>query len=353
MPPGPGFLTLRAFHVRVDNIQRFRMSYHQRLPLYLPDLLHDFRHRSCTDPRDKIFALLGLVMRDPKYRGLKADYTLSVEAVYRKAFTYLFQSEKDLELLIGQPELERTLDLPTWIPDWTAKVNELHANLDLFVRENTYLYNASGSTQLQIRWPDAETTLGIKGLLFDKVATVAGPIPEGADSSDSIYNGYLDDLRILFGITGKQSEPYIGGGDRQHAFWSSVSMDQIVPLSYERETSGNVRRSTPEDYREYLNAPHPPKTKAIRTPYLLSFRFFISEKGYIGLGPENLRVGDAIHVFLGGNVPFLLRQAIRQGIVSGQETKYEYIGNCYVQGIMDGEALYSVDINTLGWVNLV
>ena len=51
----------------------------------------------------------------------------------------------------------------------------------------------------------------------------------------------------------------------------------------------------------------------------------------IGTGPEGLRIGDIVCVLYGGDVPFILHP-------DGQG-HYALIGECYVSGIMQGEAL--------------
>ena len=59
-------------------------------------------------------------------------------------------------------------------------------------------------------------------------------------------------------------------------------------------------------------------------------RFFVSEKGYMGIGPESADNGDMICVLLGCQVPVLIRK----------HHDYQlFIGECFVWGIMDGEAI--------------
>jgi hypothetical protein len=57
---------------------------------------------------------------------------------------------------------------------------------------------------------------------------------------------------------------------------------------------------------------------------------FRTQQGYIGLGPHIARHGDIVCVLLGAHVPFILRPVGDQ---------YQLLGECYVHGIMDGEAL--------------
>lgn len=48
------------------------------------------------------------------------------------------------------------------------------------------------------------------------------------------------------------------------------------------------------------------------------------------MGPDTTRTGDLVVVFFGGRVPFILRQ---------HDSSYILVGECYIHGIMDGEAI--------------
>jgi hypothetical protein len=60
-------------------------------------------------------------------------------------------------------------------------------------------------------------------------------------------------------------------------------------------------------------------------------RPFISSKGYIGLGPGDLQVGDLVCILLGFEVPVILRQI--------SDVVYTIINEAYVYGTMQGEFL--------------
>lgn len=55
----------------------------------------------------------------------------------------------------------------------------------------------------------------------------------------------------------------------------------------------------------------------------------LTEKGYIGIVPETTEVGDIVCVLLGGQVLYTLRYP-------GAGDEYEYIGEAYIHGLMDG-----------------
>jgi len=131
------------------------------------------------------------------------------------------------------------------------------------------------------------------------------------------------------------------------------------------------------------------------SPLPLRERFFVTDSGHMGLGPEDTKVGDVVFVLVGSPVPFLLRDAGRTDIDKGRNRPqsissqrsdrsattnataheqsssdshkatglqrswipwkkhpargrdktqcYTLIGDCYVQGIMDGEATRNVE----------
>jgi hypothetical protein len=60
-------------------------------------------------------------------------------------------------------------------------------------------------------------------------------------------------------------------------------------------------------------------------------RFAVSRLGFFCLVPEEAKPGDLVGVVAGGEVPLLLRPQ--------QDSKYYRIGECYVHGIMDREAM--------------
>jgi hypothetical protein len=61
------------------------------------------------------------------------------------------------------------------------------------------------------------------------------------------------------------------------------------------------------------------------------FRYFVTtEENYIGLAPNNVRLGDQVCALLGCKSPLVLRP------VKGS---YEVIGECYLDGAANGEAI--------------
>lgn len=86
---------------------------------------------------------------------------------------------------------------------------------------------------------------------------------------------------------------------------------------------------------------------------------FITQAGHIGLGPTTTKIGDEIYVILGCSVPLVLRsqnvrqyhrqeqtilgarlQAHSRGLSRRTHRQcHRLIGECYLHGFMDGEAV--------------
>ncbi|TVY73989.1 Heterokaryon incompatibility protein 6, OR allele [Fusarium oxysporum f. sp. cubense] len=62
--------------------------------------------------------------------------------------------------------------------------------------------------------------------------------------------------------------------------------------------------------------------------------FFITEDGYLGIGPKSMRPGDHVCVLYGGHTPFVLHPVRDAG-----DEEYLFLGESFVNGLMNGEAL--------------
>ncbi|KAH9909471.1 heterokaryon incompatibility protein-domain-containing protein [Xylariomycetidae sp. FL2044] len=84
-------------------------------------------------------------------------------------------------------------------------------------------------------------------------------------------------------------------------------------------------------------------------------KLFVTERGYVGLGPGDMKRGDALVVFFGGTTPHVLRECSRQvdtgsgssadGLCDKEirDLGWSYVGEAYCDGIMDGETVKDGD----------
>lgn len=154
--------------LRVWGQQNHFLPWLKKLELYreaklgdLASLLVDSWSAQASDPRDKVFALLGAVASSSR-AGIAADYSLSVAHVYTGVAAAIFTKYGNLDLLryAGYHMRHRQISLPTWVPDWqTLSLNwdEMHA-LELFQDEKV-LENVISNIELSktrtepLRWP--------------------------------------------------------------------------------------------------------------------------------------------------------------------------------------------------------
>lgn len=93
----------------------------------LGELLRDVRSCKASDPRDKVFAILGIVS-DAKaaFPDDSLDYDRSVSSIYTQAARFLFDHENNLRVLCEALDTrEVNKDLPSWVPDWSQAPWEL------------------------------------------------------------------------------------------------------------------------------------------------------------------------------------------------------------------------------------
>lgn len=101
---------------------RLRLQQNQK-PSFM-DAVSACRTSQCTDPRDKIYGILGLAAEFVRSdQGVyKVDYNRSAAEVYTMATAFVIQSRGDLACLtlVCDKSLKSIKDLPSWCPDYSA-----------------------------------------------------------------------------------------------------------------------------------------------------------------------------------------------------------------------------------------
>ncbi|KAF6796410.1 heterokaryon incompatibility [Colletotrichum sojae] len=316
-------------------------------------------NRKSSDPKDKIMGLLGLV---DWASGHVPEYRFAVEKIYRMAFFELLVSTGGMGYLGFMTEMpgERNPKLPTWVPDF-----EIHSSLGsdhlASLSKSTQTYNASLSTGegLHATAEEDGKILVVEGIRFDSVQTVSVKAPgrelqqtdSAADSNAwmSAMRDTIDDWRSL---SRAQNHPYPTGEDRARAFWRTVLIDlnqaDVLKLSYalraRRNDEADLRWVASLESKEVLERLLRGWQTLGKRRYLqlrvieqVNRRLFVTGRGYFGLGPPSLQAGDEVCVFRSGQVAYALRQS--------ETGCWRYVGECYVHGIMDGEAVVEAKRN--------
>ncbi|KAK5700735.1 hypothetical protein LTR97_005252 [Elasticomyces elasticus] len=307
-------------------------------------LLWLLRYKQATDPRDKVYGLLGL-LHGQRDTLLVPDYSISTADAFTRCTRALIDADNSLGALIG-PRLRRPR-LPTWVIDFLPQENSgsvlFFQNLSQRISSSA-IFNADGTQEL--RFSSTPDTLCLWGFPFDTVRKTAMPWQSGLVAQTIEEWEHCAATAKVLG----QSD-YPDGRGWADVFWRTIIRDTMREL--ENNGGGEVRRASPGDEHAYLSfrrwlsgQPGTLDTDETSQAAISSFRkafhiatqdqyLFTTQKGYLGLGdaPE---ANDEIWILEGGRVPFLLRPYPDDSDHAGC---FSLVGDCYVHGIMDGEAM--------------
>ena len=339
------FLTVTAFYVDFNKQAHLMTQYYRdnssafltldmtggKRPESLLGLLRGTRHCKATDPRDKVFALLGLSTEGSK-QLLTPDYSLSIRETFIKVAKF-FMRDKKLDILCHAQGTRSAHCLPSWVPDWSFPLPEdvLGHGKDIRLGHNTDIitrYKAGSSATSNFSVEEDSDALIAEGKMFDSVAEV-GPVYEmGADDCSTCLKKW--ESMASFGRDENTAEeifdvfmdtilaPAAKVFKRWYATWTRVALNQ---------QPGN----TDEISEAMMIQLEVNRTCNARV-------FFKTKKGYLGLGPAEVQKGNHVVVLFGGSVPFILSQ---------NQDSYHLVGECYTRGIMDGEVLRDVNIESV------
>jgi hypothetical protein len=94
------YWTLNKFASRVMLIENLRATRQPGQDLSLPLLLRQYYPLDTTDPRGKVYGVLGLVSNDQGDTRVLPDYTISMKETFQKATLHIMNSTKSLIILI-------------------------------------------------------------------------------------------------------------------------------------------------------------------------------------------------------------------------------------------------------------
>jgi hypothetical protein len=325
---------------------------HKKLPILA--LLHDAAGRKCTNPRDRIYGLLG-VADSLVQRAIYPDYSTDVLSVYRNFSIHCLSAECSLNVLsccTYETHGENHSQWPNWICDWSRK------RIDPFFMFNT-TFLAAGSTISRFSISADQGTLCIEGKLVDIISVVSSHLGTTLLSHSSFEPMDLDSIRRdwlfeCFALAFGKSSSDLGVLETPFAerFLLTLLAETAVN-QWERPSDEDVAAfgALLKRFLSLRYTNHGPETvdgRAMAAEQIalvhanMAFaedrRFCKTCKARLGLIPTLALPDDVICIFNGGNAPFILRE--------DGDGYYRLIGETYINGFMDGEAMEMGDIET-------
>jgi hypothetical protein len=306
-------------------------------------LLDQFAHTHSTKECDKFFALLG-ISSDAETVAFDPDYLSSIETIARRYAAEFIRRGHAMDLL-HRSGISKSYSFSSWIPNWTS--NEPCRTISTW-RGAQGIFSAGGppSEYAQLV-PEDPRHLQVTGAVIDRVVKIGSATTATSDLITVInsLSEIIDELgdyptgeskrelmlKIPIGNAIKPCEDDTG------SFQAAISEEDEDPYSnFHWNDSGHDIQSI-QDMVEFFKQNRDERditwkywcTAAVFLKRLSYGRFFITERGYIGVGPKITKVNDQICVFAGGGVPFVLEE---------KYSTYSLIGECYVHGIMYGES---------------
>lgn len=302
--------------------------------------LNIYSRLSATDPKDKIYGILGLASDEV----IKVDYEKSTLQVY-SAFV-LSQLARGMQVFshVYHPAELGGLDgFPSWVPRWD-QANSKYRLYD-YPRDNT-LSRRRQSPDLDLGLAHAGI-LRLPGLFCD---TVVGTVYVRFDPEHLVHGKIVDTgqhfLHFLIDLW-NETQPLDSAGN-----FSDTALAYSLGLNL---TGGHMGLhamvddlTKPEQFhflccflatiKQFipsgldwidLEGANVDVFQGLMTLYCHDRRLFRTKRGWLGLGPRCMRPDDLLVVLHGGPMPYILRPA--------GDGKFLFMGECYVSAIARGE----------------
>jgi len=362
---------LSLFEIRLETNMRPSLD-----PMFVTALLWIFQDRLVTDPRDKIYSLLGIFKGNSDASQafpegnlpcfdrdrLIVDYHVNVGDVYASLVDAVVSGTNSLNIICASQHPSSFSR--SWIPDWaepwqrysflTSSIYKTYHHLEDCGEPE--LYCASASKPASFLFSHDRLNLSVWGIQWDRISYLHDPAPfppqdswETMRWSHSIFDKLHPELqkrlaaesrRFIPDRTGPQSAKlelylasmgglfvrnrsrgldyrgyYPGASAQWHDYSALFCTGEVLDDEFPNSDSGELDvRCHQVGYRR---------------------KIFVSERGHCGLVPDYTKPGDFLCVLFGCDVPVVLRKR-------GPDT-FTFIGESYIQRLMYGEAIEALE----------
>ncbi|CAK4033929.1 Hypothetical predicted protein [Lecanosticta acicola] len=339
----------RATSAAAEVVEFFKVT---RAAGELVYILTRSRHYKSTDPRDQIFALLGIAGDSERFL-VAPDYSKSCAQIYTESTRALLKHGYMDVLCHCSNSNENVIQVPTWVPDWSRPVT---------------------------RWPMQERGIVWKDAAQRRMSRKSAKLPRGYNIPGFRVSGSLQQpamelperdgwslplqLSVIEACTIKQvGRAWQSDG---HSAWlydlQTLANSEASTLKLADEKQQAIWRTAVSEH-ELLYAESPSRLSAELVEHLVATlsgrclstvdgqtlthagfglyaesmvrwangrRPFLTNTGKLGCGPEFAGIDDKVVIVLGAHVPFILREC-----TSGSD--HTVLGDAYVHGYMNGE----------------
>lgn len=355
------------------------------------DALSAHREFGATDPRDKIYAVLGLVNGDTNMvASIPIDYQKSVVQIYIDTAVAAINVSKDLFFLsFVQHPLEYVANpgFPSWVPRWDVSLSEA-TRIGQYNNDEDG-WRANGSRQMETFSVTPKGYLRIRGFVYDTVSYLSGLMDYTQFEHRTKPNISADALPFLHTWKNLIYSPSTEQEDflRMLCFARTLTGQLTIDYQAVMELEEDERVAFYNDFFAYVNHLnhlfHPPGNSlgisqgdlgddkvelgsdmvefaaeggqwqrySIAASRMCDHRHFFRMNNHqdeMGIGPAAMHEGDIVVILFGSRVPFILRPIFHDSQAeSSQKAKqinhFHLIGEAFISDIMYGEVMERVE----------
>jgi len=341
--PTPDFLRTPAYR-RAYILTYYRTNAGRGPVATYQDLRNLILHtRSCaaTDPRDKVFSILGLA--DPDFWGLKADYRLSVQQTFILGAQSCILKKQSLDILSGCQHSDQLNDLPSWVPNLTDgwKARPFPTTSQRHCEE----VMAGQAPDFSFEETENGCVLKARGFLLDEIDTLSRETPH-QDATPEELDNVSSAWRRLAATALENTKIYVLDKGTIAKYKDDGPWIQF--LSTQTDKGSMLPRSANQvktlgDYKMAKSLLLPSKeemadigdVKGLKTRVREQLRKngvgrrlgvtkMGEDKGSVVLVPAEAKKGDEIWLFRGTSFPYVLRKVEDGYVVVGEACEYSF-----------------------------
>ncbi|CVK96006.1 uncharacterized protein FMAN_13926 [Fusarium mangiferae] len=286
-------------------LQKGASSQRPSVGTYLADLLDKIRDYDATDPRDKVYAIIGLLNQSGYKSPLMVSYQITVEDLYIQVAKVIQQGSETLDIMSQvevKPSTHQSIrsGLPSWVPNWTVRsiYKSTYGNAQ-YPRSKQpdsgtpgdlkSSFSFTGDSKAHCRFLSNKSQMVVEGFTFDTIAKIETRF---VDLEPGIK---LEGVK-RYGYRIGWKPPSACDQFECHDYWLDwlgFHADFPSPAAkIPRRNGGDIRRVDTRVFKTQVS-------------------------GVLGSTDVSIRVGDSICVLMGAKVPNILRPCGNSWVLVG------------------------------------
>ncbi|KAF8854282.1 hypothetical protein BDZ45DRAFT_597243 [Acephala macrosclerotiorum] len=329
-------------------LQLSRFSPHLSTPP-LFELLLSHKSKKSTDPKDKVYALVGISSSQRDFGRI--DYCLTEREIFTHTAHHIITTSQKLNVICVKQHERDQYGLPSWVPDWTRPPATYPLVVGLHHHQPEF--KAAGDTLADAQFSPDGYVLRSKGFVLDTIDAVGMPYKRRGPTDDvvpalEVFHDWWN-LFVAMHSNSLSSQAVFartiscGNWEFEDEDVYAIKLEAIFALSAELLGDSDMLRLDLPSRSSTMESSDGEKTQfsTILSAGLTMNRrtIFLSKEGLVGLAPFNATKGDFICVLLGCRFPVVLRP------MNGH---YMLVGEAYVDGFMNGEAMVGLQEGRYG-----